>query len=94
MKRKIVIILISLLFTLNVFAYSNYVIPGGNNIGIEGYNEGIIVIGFYKINVPKRLVLAHLFFSLYEMSKFSTSRCVNFSHLDIKKSDNLFSSIL
>lgn len=50
MKRKIVIILISLLFPLNVFAYSNYVIPGGNNIGIEVYNEGIIVIGFYKIN--------------------------------------------
>lgn len=50
MKKKIVIILISLLFPLNVFAYSNYVIPGGNNIGIEVYNEGIIVIGFYKIN--------------------------------------------
>lgn len=50
MKKKIVILLISLLFPLNVFAYSNYVIPGGNNIGIEVYNEGIIVIGFYKIN--------------------------------------------
>lgn len=50
MKKKIAILLISLLFPLNVFAYSNYVIPGGNNIGIEVYNEGIIVIGFYKIN--------------------------------------------
>ena len=42
--------IISILFPLNVFAYSEYVIPGGNNIGIEVYNEGIIVIGFYKIN--------------------------------------------
>ncbi len=50
MKKRLLIILISLLFPLNVFAYSNYVIPGGNNIGIEVYNEGIIVIGFYKIN--------------------------------------------
>lgn len=50
MKKILVILLISLLFPLNVFAYSNYVIPGGNNIGIEVYNEGIIVIGFYKIN--------------------------------------------
>lgn len=50
MKKKIAILLISLLFPLNVFAYSNYVIPGGNNIGVEVYNEGIIVIGFYKIN--------------------------------------------
>ena len=50
MKKRLLIILISLLFPLNVLAYSNYVIPGGNNIGIEVYNEGIIVIGFYKIN--------------------------------------------
>ena len=50
MKKRLLIILITLLFPLNVLAYSNYVIPGGNNIGIEVYNEGIIVIGFYKIN--------------------------------------------
>ena len=50
MKKRLLIIFISLLFPLNVLAYSNYVIPGGNNIGIEVYNEGIIVIGFYKIN--------------------------------------------
>lgn len=50
MKKKVIILLITLLFPLNVYAYSNYVIPGGNNIGIEVYNEGIIVIGFYKIN--------------------------------------------
>ena len=50
MKKRLLIILISLLFPLNVLAYSNYVIPGGNNIGIEVYNDGIIVIGFYKIN--------------------------------------------
>ena len=44
MKKKILIILITLLFPLNVFAYSDYIIPGGNNIGIEVYNEGIIII--------------------------------------------------
>jgi len=50
MKKKILILIISLLFPLNVLAYSDYIIPGGNNIGIEVYNEGIIVIGFYKID--------------------------------------------
>ena len=49
MKNKI-IMLIVLLMPLNVFAYSNYVIPGGQTIGIEVNNKGIIVIGFYKIN--------------------------------------------
>ena len=50
MKKKLIIALLILLFPLNVFAYSNYVIPGGNNIGIEVKNDGIIIIGFYKIN--------------------------------------------
>ena len=50
MKKKVLTILLILIFPLNVLAYSNYIIPGGNNIGIEVYNEGIIVIGFYKIN--------------------------------------------
>ena len=50
MKNKLVVLLILLLFPLSVNAYSNYIIPGGNNIGIEVKNEGIIVIGFYKIN--------------------------------------------
>ena len=48
--KKIVIFLILLLFPISVYAYSNYIIPGGNNIGIEIKNDGIIVIGFYKIN--------------------------------------------
>lgn len=50
MKKKLTIILILLLFPLNVLAYSDYIIPGGTNIGIEVYNKGIMVIGFYKIN--------------------------------------------
>ena len=50
MKKKLIILLITLLFPLNVFAYSNYIIPGGNNIGIDVSNNGIIVVGFYKIN--------------------------------------------
>ena len=50
MKKKLIILITLLLFPLQVFAYSNYIIPGGNNIGIEVQNNGIIIIGFYKIN--------------------------------------------
>ena len=50
MKKSLITILILLLFPLQVFAYSNYIIPGGTNIGIEVYNKGIMVIGFYKID--------------------------------------------
>ncbi|MDD4705670.1 MAG: SpoIVB peptidase S55 domain-containing protein [Bacilli bacterium] len=48
--KKIIIILFILLIPINIFAYSNNIIPGGKTIGIEVKNDGIIVIGFYKID--------------------------------------------
>lgn len=50
MKKMMLTMLLIMLFPINVLAYSNYIIPGGNNIGIEVKNEGILIIGFYKIN--------------------------------------------
>ena len=50
MKNKLILILTLLLIPCNVFAYSDYIIPGGQTIGIEVNNNGIIVIGFYKVN--------------------------------------------
>lgn len=48
--KKILVTFILLLFPFNVFGYSDYIIPGGENIGIEIQSEGIIVIGFYKVD--------------------------------------------
>lgn len=47
--KKLFLILLCL-FPLNVFAYSNYIIPGGETLGIDIKSDGIMVIGFYKIN--------------------------------------------
>lgn len=49
-KMKILVILASLMMPINVFAYSDYIIPGGNNIGIEIDCEGVLITGFYKVN--------------------------------------------
>lgn len=51
-KNKLQIFLLALLliFPLNTFAYSNYVISGGNTIGIEVNSRGVMVVGFYKLN--------------------------------------------
>ena len=35
---------------INVYAYSDYIIPGGETLGIEINSDGIMVIGFYEIN--------------------------------------------
>ncbi len=52
MKNKLIIFIsvLTILLPFNVLAYSNYIIPGGENIGIEVKNKGIMIIGFYKIN--------------------------------------------
>lgn len=49
-KLSVIIISLLLLLPFNVFSYSEYIIPGGENIGIEVYSEGILVVGFYKVN--------------------------------------------
>ena len=49
-KLKIFIISLLLLVPINVFAYSDFIIPGGETLGIEINSKGIMVIGFYQIN--------------------------------------------
>lgn len=39
-----------LIIPINIFAYSDYVVVGGETIGIEVNSSGVLVVGFYKIN--------------------------------------------
>lgn len=48
--KKSLLFLILLMLPINIFAYSDKIIPGGNTLGIEVKNDGVIVIGFYKVN--------------------------------------------
>lgn len=50
--KKILWLLI-LLMPFYVFAYSKYIIPGGDTLGIEVNSKGIIVVGFYNVNGKK-----------------------------------------
>ena len=51
-KKKLLLILSFLTFflPLNIYAYSNKVILGGENIGISVNTKEILVVGFYKVN--------------------------------------------
>lgn len=49
-KLRILFLLLVTLFPYNVLAYSNYLIPGGTNIGIKIENKYVNVVGFYKVN--------------------------------------------
>lgn len=48
--KKILLFFMVILLPLNVYAYSDKVIPGGENVGIEIQTQGIVIIGFYKVN--------------------------------------------
>lgn len=47
---KKLLIAIILLMPFNVFAYSDFIMPGGETIGISVNNDGVVVMGFYKVN--------------------------------------------
>jgi stage IV sporulation protein B len=51
MKRLKLLIIVFFMFSpLNVLAYSSKIIVGGENIGINIQNNGILVVGFYKVD--------------------------------------------
>ena len=51
-KRKLLCFLVSFIFIIpvNVLAYTKYLIPGGENIGIKIESDGVYVVGFYKVD--------------------------------------------
>lgn len=50
LSRKILVFFLLIIFPINIFAYSDYIIPSGASIGIEINTDGIMIIGFYKTN--------------------------------------------
>lgn len=47
--QKIFILLLLFIMPLNVLAYSNKVIVGGETVGIEVNSKGVLVVGLYKV---------------------------------------------
>lgn len=48
-KLQILFILLLTLFPSIVFAYSDRIILGGDNIGINVHSKNVIIVGFYKV---------------------------------------------
>lgn len=48
--KKVFICLTLLIFPLNILAYSDKIIPGGESIGIDIKSDGIMIVGFYRVN--------------------------------------------
>jgi len=50
LKRTSVLLLSLFIIPTSVFAYSEYLIPGGENIGIQIETSGVIIVGMYDVN--------------------------------------------
>ena len=49
-KLQYFLLLLSIfIIPLNALAYSNYILPGGETVGIEVNSKGVLVVGFYKV---------------------------------------------
>lgn len=49
-KTCLTFLLVISIFPNYVLSYSDYIIPGGENIGIELNSEGVMIVGQYKVN--------------------------------------------
>ena len=49
-KKTFIIILTSFIMPISILAYSEYIIAGGENVGIEINSKGVMVVGLYEIN--------------------------------------------
>lgn len=49
-KIKFLILLTSFIMPISILAYSDYIIPGGENIGIEIKSKGVMIVGLYEVN--------------------------------------------
>lgn len=50
MKKIMISLLLAIIMPLELLAYSEYIIPGGENIGITINSKGLTVVGFYKVD--------------------------------------------
>ena len=48
--KKIIVLFIMILMPISIYAYSKNIIPGGESIGIKIEPNGLIVVGFYKVD--------------------------------------------
>lgn len=46
----LLLLLANIILPLNVFAYSDYILAGGQNIGIELDSNGVIIVGTYEVD--------------------------------------------
>ena len=77
---KKILWLFLLLMPFWVFAYSPYIIPGGETLGIEVNSKGVLVVGFYEVNgqyLNEHLNIGDKILKVYDVEVSSTKDLTN-----------------
>ncbi len=81
--KKIFFFIVVLLFPFFVFAYSHYIIPGGDTLGIEVNSKGVYVVGFYKVdgkNINNDLKVGDIIIKIHNQEINDYSSMIEYIH--------------
>ena len=76
-KRLLILFLTLIILPINVFAYSKYLVPGGENLGINIRCNGILIVGFYDNN-KSDLQIGDIIVSINDKSISSINEMLEF----------------
>ena len=93
MKKLIFTFFIIFFLPFNIFAYSKNVIPGGESIGINIDTDGLIVVGFYKVNGEyigkKNIKIGDKILKINDKDVYSLKELSNNIDFDIKNNSSI-----
>lgn len=90
MKKMIFTVFIILFLPTFLFAYSKYIIPGGQSIGININTDGLLVVSYYKVNgeyINRNIHVSDRIISVNEKQVSSVSELMNILNNDISNND-------
>ena len=92
MKKIICTFFIILFLPYYVLAYSQNIIPGGESIGININSDGLIVVGFYKVNneyINKNIKVSDRIIKVNDISINSISELTSIINDNIDENNNI-----
>ena len=102
-KRLLILFCTLIILPINTLAYSKYLVPGGENLGINIKSQGILVVGFYDANVKNDLQIGDLIVSINDNLVSSINEMLEYVKTDdetlslkigYKRQGNLYSTNL
>ena len=63
-RRLLILFLTFMILPFNTFAFSKYLVPGGENIGINIKSNGVLIVGFYESSAKSSLQIGDIIVSI------------------------------